>query len=65
VSRNCSDGSTIGQERESPGWVRTAGGGRSTANSVQIDQLLITLTDVKAEVISYLEAPMEQLPVDE
>ena len=34
-------------------------GGR-WANPVRTDQLLITLTDAKGEVISYFEVPMEE-----
>ena len=39
--------------------------GSRRANPVRIDQLLITLTDVKGETISYFEVPMDRLPANE
>ena len=36
-----------------------------TGSPKRIDQLLITLTHAKGEVISYFEIPMQQLPADE
>ena len=46
-------------------WQLTDEGGRRTASPVRIEQLLITLTDAKGEVVCYVELPMDRLPANE